>query len=200
MRYHLGWLLGAGLLAGALCAGSARAQSQPDPAAQDQPAAQQNTKTAPDAASNSKDSANSSTAKKVYTNEDLRSMDPGGVSVVGNSRGAARSGTSTAPNGQAKNEQYWRNRAQKLRAQMAEVDRQIAELTAANQPPGAGTGSSNGSTPPPPPSAYYGGSRASNEYQNQLRRLNNRKAQLQQQMDQLEDEGRRAGVPPGWLR
>lgn len=180
VRNDLRWSLSAGLLAGVLLASPALAQSQSPSTSQDQPAVQQNPTTAP---------------KKVYTNEDLKRMDPGDVSVVGNSRATAKPGTTTAANGQAKNEQYWRNRAQKLRAEMAEVDRQIAEMTAADQAKGAGTGSSNGSTAPPL-SAYHTASRANT----QLQRLQSRKAQLQRQMDQLEDEAQRAGVPPGWLR
>lgn len=191
MRHAMGWFLAAALLAGAALAGQAFAQSPSNQAPEGQPAAQQNPSTASGAATNS-------TTKKVYTNDDLRRMDRGDVSVVGNSR-AARPGTAAA-NGQPKNEQYWRNRAQKLRAQMAEVDRQIAQLEAASQNSGNAPGNSTGSNPPPPSAYTVGGHARGVSGTTPLTRLRARKAQLQQEWNQFEDEARRAGVPPGWLR
>jgi hypothetical protein len=186
------WAFGAGLLAGATIAGPAFCQSAA------QPAAQQNQDSATAGTSQPKDAKSSTPAKKVYTNDDLRSTDSGGVSVVGNNRAAAKPGKATTADTGPKNEQYWRSRAQKLRNEMAEVDRQIAELEAANQDPH--TGSSGTNPPPPPPSAYTVGAHVRGGSSTPLQRLENRKAQLQREMDQLEEEARKAGVPPGWLR
>ena len=136
-------------------------------------------------------------AKKVYTNDDLGGGRRGDVSVVGNSKAAGKAGKSTAANNEPKNEQYWRGRAQKLRSQMAEVDRQIAQMTPANQTSGSATTGSTSSSPAPL-SAYSNASHARAGVP--LERLQNRKAELQAQMDQLEEEARKAGVPPGWLR
>ena len=197
MRISTRLFVGLNLLAALGLAFPVRAQSQSQPA--QQPATAQTPDTPAAAATKPKDTTAPAAPKRVYTNDDLRGMGGGGVSVVGNSRTPAKSGLSNS--NEPKNEQSWRSRAQKLRNDMAQVDREIAELEAANQKSGNGTNGSNGSNPPPPPtSAYYGGSRVNSQYQNQLRRLNNRKAQIQEQMDQLQEEARRANVPAGWLR
>jgi hypothetical protein len=160
-----------------------------------QPAAsQQDTNSSPDPAARPK-----AAAKKVYTNDDLKSGDAGDVSVVGNDKRAVRPGQTAA--NQTKNEQYWHNRAEQLRRQMAELDRQIAQIEAANQKENSQSASSGGTNPPPAPlSAYTVGSHVRGGNTTQLDRLKNRKAQLQEQMDQLEEEARKANVPPGWLR
>ena len=135
------------------------------------------------------DPSDSPAPKKVYTNDDLKGMQRQDVSVVGNNRGTGKSTTATA---EPKNRQYWHNRAQKLRNEMAEVDRQIAQMKSPDPVTGAGL--------PNSPSPSPGTNATSSRPAERLQRLQNRKAQLQQQMDQLEDEARRAGIPPGWLR
>ena len=186
MHKSIRFILGMGL-AGTVLAGTALAQSQPAAGAQNQPAGQQG----------SSSSTDTPPPKKVYTNDDLHALRRSDdVSVVGKSNQTARPGQTTASG--PKNEQYWRNRAQKLRSEIADVDRQIAELAAANQRQGSATNGTN--TTAAPTGAYYGNSRAGMQYQNQMRRLQNRKAQLEEQMDQLEEEARRANVPAGWLR
>jgi len=113
--------------------------------------------------------------------------------VVGNNRSAAK--TTPATN-EKKDQQYWHNRAQKLREQIAEVDRQIAEFTRSEQT--AANGSGGTSSTPPPPGSYTLGARS--RATAQLQRLQDKKASLNHQMEQLEDEARRADVPAGWLR
>lgn len=207
MEIYYRWPLSMSLLAALAIAGpvqgQAQSQAQSQPATAQQPAAQQNQDSVADAARKAKQASSagapdSSAPKKVYTNEDLRGMDRGDVSVVGNARGPAKSGQ-TASNG-PKDEKYWHDRMQKLRDQMAQVDRQIAQIESANQNQQPGTGGSNSSNPPPPPSAYTVGAHARGGNGPQLERLKERKAQIQQQIDQLEEEARRANVPPGWLR
>jgi hypothetical protein len=184
VQSHISWALAITLLAGAALASPARAQNSSPQA---------------DSANQPKDAPSNPPPKKVYTNDDLRSTDRGGVSVVGNSKAAAKSPQSNS--NEPKNERYWHNRAQQLRNRMAEVDHQIAELEASNQSQHPGSGGSNsGNPPPPPPSAYTVGAHVRGGTSTPLERLKDRKAQLQQQMDQLEDEARQAGVPPGWLR
>jgi len=185
--------LGIALLAGLVLAAVWPVSSQAPPAQQ----SQQNPDSPADAAAKSKDAKSTTAAKKVYTNDDLGGAQNGEVSVVGKSRADAKTGKSTTTSNDPKNEQYWRGRAQRLRAQMAEVDRQIAQVTAANQTNGSGTSGSNSSTPAPL-SAYSNGPHA--RAGSQLRKLEEQKAELQAQMDQLEEQARRAGVPPGWLR
>ena len=192
MRYSMLLSLGAGLLAGTLLAGAAPAQSEPANATPDQTTAQQNSNAGSNANSNS-------SPKKVYTNDDLRAMrGSGGVSVVGNSRQGTKAGQTATS--EPKNEQYWRNRARNLRNQMAEVDRQIAQLEAANQNTGSGAGNTNGQNPPPPIAYTVGAHARALSGNPRLQRLEARKAQIQEQMDQLEEDARKAGVPAGWLR
>ena len=193
MRNPITVYLGIALLAGLALAPVSPVRSQAPPAQQPQ----QNPDSPADAAAKSKDAKSTPAPKKVYTNDDLSGMRGGNISVVGNSRADSKTGKSTATNSDPKNAQYWRGRAQRLRAQMAEVDRQIAQVKAANQTNGSGTSGSNSSTPAPL-GAYSNGSHA--RAGTQLRKLEERRAELQAQMDQLEDQARRAGVPPGWLR
>ena len=208
MEIDYRWPLSMSLLAALAIAcpatGQAQSGAQSQPAPAPQPAAQQNSDSVADAARKAKaaSSANaqdSSAQKKVYTNEDLRGMDRSDVSVVGSGKAPAKTGQ-TASNG-PKDEQYWRNRMQKLRDEMAQVDRQIAQIESANQDQHAAAGGSNGSNPPPPPpSAYTVTAHARGGNTPQLEKLKERKAQIQQQIDQLEEEARKANVPPGWLR
>ncbi|HKO03874.1 MAG TPA: hypothetical protein VJW51_03960 [Candidatus Acidoferrales bacterium] len=195
MRNPIAGYLGIALLAGLALASVSRAQSQTTPPPQ--PPAQQNPDSLADAAAKAKEAKSGTAPKKVYTNDDLGGGRRGDVSVVGNTRADGKAGKSTTANNEPKNEQYWRGRAQKLRSQMAEVDRQIAQLTPANQTNGNGTSGSTSSSPAPL-SAYSNASHARAGVP--LERLQNRKAELQAQMDQLEEEARKAGVPPGWLR
>ena len=196
MQTYSSWPLSISLLAALALAspGPAHAQSQPQSGDSQQAKPQQDANSAPDPATKPK-----APPKKVYTNEDLSNGNMGDVSVVGNEKRAVRPGP-TATN-EPKNEQYWRNRAQKLRNEMAEVDRQIAQIEKTNQNERSQSPNANGTAPPPAPlSAYTVGSHARGGDMTQLDRLKYRKAQIQEQMDQLEEEARKANVPPGWLR
>ena len=179
MRHPFPARAGIALLTAAMWTGAALAQSAP----QSQPAPD-----APASAANKPKDPASPPPKKVYTNDDLKGTPREDVSVVGNNRGTGRKVPATGE----RNQQYWHNRAQRIRNETAEVDRQIALLTK----PDPNTGASIPSSTPPPPGAHATTSRPVA----QLQRLQSRKAQLQQQMDQLEEEARRADVPPGWLR
>jgi hypothetical protein len=181
------------LLAGLALPRVSPAQSQSPPPQQPQ----QNPDSQTDAAAKPKDAPSSPAPKKVYTNDDLGSAPRGGLSVVGNGKADGKAGKSTAANNEPKNEQYWRGQAQRIHAQIAEVDRQIAQLKAANQTNGSG---SSGSTPPAPAplSAYSNSAHA--RAGSQMQRLQDRKAELLTEMDQLEEQARKANVPAGWLR
>jgi hypothetical protein len=198
MRYSVTVYAGIALFAGLTAASVSWAQSQATPPAQSQ--SQPNADSPTDPAAKSKYANGSAASKKVYTNDDLGSAPKGELSVVGSKNAASKAGKSTTANNEPKNEQYWRGRAQSLRNQMAEVDRQIAQEKAANQTGGSGTSGTGGSTAPPPAplSAYTNSAHARAGTQQQ--KLQDRKAALQAQMDQLEEEARKAGVPPGWLR
>jgi len=175
-------------------AASARAQSQ---AASGQPAPQSSDSSTP-ATDKPKDSTTTAPAKKVYTNDDLRSMHGDNLSVVGNSpQQQKKPATNNGANNSAKNDErqqaQWHNRAQKLRDQLAEVDRQIAQLNA-NLPANTSSLSTSSGSSQSAVGSLYGPAAA------RLQNLQNRKATIEQQMEQLEEEARKAGIPPGWLR
>jgi hypothetical protein len=195
MRNPIAGCAGIALLASLAFAPVSLAQPQTTPAPP-QPPPQQNQDSVAEAAAKAKAAKSTPTGKRVYTDEDLKGKQ-GGISVAGDKKGDSRAANSNAAGNPSKNEQYWRSRAQQLRNQMAEVDRQIAELAPTNQTNASGR-SASGSSTPPPPSAYTVGAHARADVP--MQRLQGRKAQIQAQMDQLEDEARRAGVPPGWLR
>jgi len=204
---------GIGVLCGLASAGVLPAQTQQTPAQQAPPAQQQaqqgqdslaeaaaKAKAAKAASTNTSTSSDTSTStsKKVYTNDDLRGMQRGDVSVVGGGKATGKAPASAAASNDKKNQQYWHDRAQKLRNQMAEVDRQIAQAAGATQSNGGANGTNGPNPAPPPPSTYTLGARS--RAANQIQNLENRKAQIQAQIDQMEEEARRAGVPAGWLR
>jgi len=163
-------------------------------------AAQQDTDSVADAARKAKagkpDADTSKTEpKKIYTNEDLAAgRNSGGLSVVG-SKNAAGSNQNANRNYYAKNspqyEQFWRSRAQAIRDQMAEVDRQIDEVKSEIKK-GGGTGFNvqNG---------VMNNTVSLEDRNAKLKRLEEQKAELQKQMEQLEDEARKADVPPSWI-
>ena len=136
-----------------------------------------------------KSSSGTAAPKKIYTNDDLKGMRDEPVSVVGQP-GTQKKSSSTAPaKAGTRDQAYWHNRAQKLRDQIADADRQIAQLHSSSQAEVEGGGSASGTN-----SAYIG------SQGNRLRNLETRKANLEKQLDEVEEEARKAGVPPGWLR
>jgi hypothetical protein len=179
------------LLAAGTSAGAALAQSQSPPPPQQQPPAQPNPDAAKDAPDKSKDGKDNAAQHKVFTNEDLSSLEKDDISVVGGKKSDGKPARGDTTKTGKQGEAYWHARAQKLRNQIADVDRQIAQLT--GPAPTNGSGTSN-STAPPPQGGYMNARGA------RLQNLQNKKAGLQKQMDQLEEEARKAAVPPGWLR
>jgi hypothetical protein len=173
----------------------AHAQSQNPPADQQaQPAAD----SAADAARKAK-AEKPKSAKKVYTDDDMPSLRGGGLSVVGEkasepSTDAGKSGAkpaAAAPKN-AKDEAYWRGRAQKIREQMNAVDQQIATLRDEMKKGGnAGFDAQTGRNQ----NVVFFEDRSA-----KLRSLEKKRDDLQKQMDELEEEARRADVPIGWLR
>jgi hypothetical protein len=188
MRNPFFHTLGFFVVAGSVLAGSTWAQTQPG---QESQAAPSSTASPSATGDSTKDNAGGSSPKKVYTNDDLKGMHDDDISVIGNSGQQKKTPNSTAKNGQ-RDQAYWHNQAQKLRNQIADVDRQIAQFTASNPQNAAGEGpvnTTNGTN------ATYIGSQG-----NRLRNLQARKAALEKQLDELEEQARKAGVPPGWMR
>ena len=143
--------------------------------------------------------------RKVYTEDDLPGLKANTVSTVGGEPAAAPSeaeATADLPKLSlevasevpvaVRDEAYWRERAGKLRNEIADLDRQI-ETVKDEIRKGGGTGfdaqSGLGQNV-----IYY------TDRNSRLQGLETRRAELQKQMDALLDEARKAGVPPGWLR
>lgn len=132
---------------------------------------------------------------KVYTEDDLKSMKGPGVSVVGDpprkTTPQAQPDDSDGEN-RTNPEEYWRGRAQQILDAIAQTDEQIAQKKEEIKKLGSGgfdvtTGMKNNI-------AYI------NDRNGQLKELENRKAGLQKQLDDLADEGRKAGAPASWFR
>lgn len=135
--------------------------------------------------------------KHVFTNDDLSGLG-GGISVVGDSdRGAAgdsRGGSqvrSATPSGD-KNEAYWRQRAQAIRDQIAGVDQQIDKVK--QEIAKSGPASFD------PTTGLTQNVIVLHDRNADLQRLQERKQAFEKQLDDLADEGRKAGANPGWFR
>ena len=138
--------------------------------------------------------------KKVYTEEDLSSMHGSGVSVVGDDSSSGGSGTKPA-DGKAKpgvvpmsgqDEAYWRGKARAILDEIAAREQQIAKLKDDIKKYGAGgfdvtTGMKDNV-------AYI------EDRNGQLKELEKRKAGLEKKLDQLQEDGRKAGADASWFR
>jgi hypothetical protein len=133
---------------------------------------------------------------KVMTEDDLHSLHGGGVSVVGGSSSGRNSYTPTyttgAPSARDQEEQMWRARARSLMDQMEQVDRAI-ETTKAEIAKYGGVGFD-------PSSGLKQNIVVIEDRNAQLKSLQNQRARLDQQMDALQEEGRKAGADSSWFR
>jgi hypothetical protein len=131
---------------------------------------------------------------KVYTEDDLSGMKGPGVSVVGEApRKNTRRGQPTDPDEDpANSEQYWRGRARQILDAIAQTDVQIGQKK--DEIKKFGSGGFDVTTGMKDNIAYIHDRNA------QLKELENRKADLQKQLDELQDEGRQAGAPASWFR
>jgi len=140
--------------------------------------------------------ANERLAPKVWTNEDLARLG-GDISVVGGSRPAA---AAAGGEGEAAGEEeskpeppkettveYWQERLAPLRAELAQVEQQLNQLRS-NQ----GRAASN--------TLDLNTDAAGVDVQDTIRRLEERRRQLQQQIEDIQLEAKRKGIAPGRLR
>ena len=149
-----------------------------------------------DAARKSKD-GKSPTAKpakqKVYTEDDLAGMKGTGVSVVGDpSRKTTRRAQPANPDDNSNDEEYWRGRAHEILDAIAQTDEQIAQKK--EEIKKLGSGGFDVTTGLKSNVAYI------NDRNGQLKALEDRKLQLQKELDDLAEEGRKAGAPAAWFR
>ena len=143
--------------------------------------------------------------KKVYTEDDLSSMRGGVISVVGDSK-PATSGNGAAGNRtgnkedsasgvvpmSGQDESYWRGRAKQLLDEIAATDQEIEKTKADIKKYGAeGFDATSGFKD----NVIYIDNRNT-----RLEQLQKRKADLEKKLDQLQEEGRKAGAAPEWFR
>lgn len=140
---------------------------------------------------------------KVYTEDDMSGLSSRGVSVVGqgNAEGAGTADDAyvvAQPRGNsvgqpARNEEaFWRGRARQLLDQMTATDQQIEKVR--EEIKKYGNGGFDPSTGLGRNVIYV------DDRQSQLTRLEKQRADLDRQMDQLQEEGRKAGAAPSWFR
>jgi len=176
-------------------AGAAFGRSQ-DPQKDDkqaqQPAAGQNAASTAGAA----DKATAKKPKKVYGEDDLKNLS-GGVSVVGDAKaGSDRSAQDTiaaTSAGSGKDaEKQWRARAQQIHTQIDATDGQIKNLKEDIK--------KNGASGFDAQSGMKQGVVYIDDKNARLQKLENKKKSLEQSLDQLQDEARKAGVDSDWVR
>ncbi|HXN72956.1 MAG TPA: hypothetical protein VN861_10440 [Candidatus Acidoferrales bacterium] len=174
-----------------------QASSQSEPQMQDQSAPPE--ESLAEAARKAKAQKTKSATGKVYTEEKLAGLSGRGVSSVGpgsNGDASSSSGDSNANSGAPaagkSDEQYWRGRAQAIRDQMAGLDRQIAGIEEDIKAKGAVTVD--------PMSGVQAGVIYVEDRNAQIKQIEGQKAKLQDQLEALAEEGRKAGADSGWFR
>ncbi|HUL15252.1 MAG TPA: hypothetical protein VLV88_04590 [Terriglobales bacterium] len=151
----------------------------------------------PKADSDTKKTSDAKKPKKVWTEDDLGKL-KGRVSVVGKSGSNGGSGSDWESDGDSGNEAHsgktslgeqLRSELARLQAQMNDTDQKIAQLK--NIQSGATSGNSemqlhHGYNMDPLP--------------DQIKKLEDKKTQIQTQMDAIYEQARKNGIEPGQLR
>jgi hypothetical protein len=158
-----------------------------------------NAQNAPSAAAATKPSVDATSTpakkpKKVWTNDEISSAGgPGAISVVGPTKAQpGRSGQSSTGTSSSERERQiatYRDRLHQLNGQVEAADKQISDLRNFN-------GNNSGAS---------GGININHRYSmtpvdDQVKALEEKKKQLQVQIDAVEDQARKYGVEPGQLR
>jgi hypothetical protein len=176
-------------------------QSSSESATQATPAEPQQADSVADAARKSK-AKKAKAEKKVYGEEDLAGM-KGGVSVVGDGNAPARTpgsdgnatevaGDRAGGAGDKNNEQEWRGRAQQIHAQMDATDEQIKALKEDIK--------KNGASGFDPQKGLKENVIYIDDKNARVQKLEDKKKKLDQALDELQEQGRKAGVPSEWVR
>jgi len=171
----------------------ARPPSQAQPATPDQPPQKEDSLA--EAARKAKAKKLAAAKSKVYTEDDLSGLKGPGVSVVGDApKKGARRARPTDPGGDGgeNSEEYWRGRARQILDAIAQTDEQITQKR--EEIKKFGSGGFDVTTGMKDNIAYI------NDRNGQLKDLEKRKADLEKQLDELQDEGRKAGASPAWFR
>ena len=134
-----------------------------------------------------------STPARVLTNEDLaigKQTATRPLNTVGPASKPDTKNSSTVV-GPKKGEAYWRGRAKQIRDEIESMDKQIKALSEKTQP-GTGDGIKIGFETYN--SVIYA------DFESQVKELEQHKEKLQKMMAALEEEARKGGALPGWLR
>jgi hypothetical protein len=201
------WIFPALLWSPAIAFSQAQSDAPPAPQSSQQTSSQtqsqppQKDESAADAAKK-KTEKEKAKPKKVYTEEDLAGLRGNGVSVVGNDKPAAPGAAATSKaNGKTKtgvvpmsgqDEEYWRGKARGLLDRIAATEQRIDAKK--DEIKKLGNGGFDITTGMKDNIAYIQDRNA------QLQELEKHKADLQKQLDELQDEGRKVGAPSSWFR
>jgi hypothetical protein len=133
--------------------------------------------------------------KKVWTEDDLSKVS-GGISVVGDASSSSASKPSSEPSGgnaensaQNRDVQNYREQIRQLQAQLDATDKKINDLRnfkGDNASASGGINPANGYTMTP--------------VEDQIKQLEDKKKEIQSQIDAVTDEARKKGIEPGQLR
>ena len=140
---------------------------------------------------------------KVYNDDSVTKLSGHGVSVVGDGNsgggGASYSGNSesggsggTAQGASGSQESYWRGRANEIRKQMAACDQKISEIQDEIAKHGAVTVD--------PMSGAQAGVIFVEDRNAQIQQVQKQKEGFERQLEDLTEEGRKAGADSGWFR
>ena len=144
------------------------------------------------------------TTRKVWTNDDIAALRGGAVSFTGATTAPAPAapegaeGAAAAEAAAAEEEtvpqppkqetrEYWQERLQALQNQIQQIDQQIQSLRSGRNQADSNALSLTSGNP-------------GVQVEDTIQRLENRRRQLQQQIADLQDEARRQGVSPSWVR
>jgi chromosome segregation ATPase len=172
--------------------------SQPSPSSQQsqgQSQAQQKEDSVAEAARKAKAKKAVPAQGKVFTEDDLSGMRKEGVSVVGNeSKKNVQPAKTPAPEGEddPNSESYWRGKARPILEEMAAVNQQIEQLK--EEIKKYGNAGFDVATGIKDNIAYVRDRNA------KIEKLQKRKTALEKQLDDLQEEGRKAGAEPAWFR
>ncbi|HYL83289.1 MAG TPA: hypothetical protein VE263_03565 [Candidatus Angelobacter sp.] len=168
-------------------------QTQSQPQTQPPAAPEEKPDSIAEAARKAKEKKAATAKGKVLTEDDLAGK-KGGVSVVGNDNKKPRRARSTDSDGDynPNGEEYWRSRSQPILDEIAATDQQIAQLK--DDIKKYGNGGFDVQTGMKDNIAYI------HDRNGQVQDLEKRKANLQKQLEDLEEEGRKAGAQPAWFR
>jgi len=170
---------------------------QPQPSSQPQTQSQEPQDQKPDSVAEAARKAKAKRAAaaqgKVLTEDDLAGK-KGGVSVVGTGKTNSRRVRNADPDGDygQNSEEYWRSRSQPILDAIADTDAQIEQLKEDIKK--YGNGGFDVQTGMKDNIAYL------HDRNGQIQLLEKHKADLKKQLEDLEEEGRKAGAQPAWFR